>query len=79
MNLCEYSDIFGKVGKGIHSYRLYNIAMIDLVLTIILSWIISKYYEYNIFIVFGILIIISIIIHRLFCVRSTLTMLVMPF
>ena len=28
---CKYRDIIGKVGEGIHSYRLFNIAVLDVV------------------------------------------------
>ena len=33
--LCQYKDIFGKVGEGIHSYRFFNIAIADVLLTIL--------------------------------------------
>lgn len=79
MNLCEYSDFFGQVGKGAHSVRFMNIAIIDLALTILAAWLISKYYNYNILYTFGVLMILSIIFHRLFCVRSTLTMMFFTF
>ena len=26
---CEYKDIFGKVGEGVHSYRIFNIAIVN--------------------------------------------------
>lgn len=79
MNLCEYSDIFGKAGEGAHSIRFMNIAIIDLAFTILAAWLISKYYDYNVLYVFGILMILSVVFHRLFCVRSTLTMLFFNF
>lgn len=79
MNLCEYSDIFGKVGEGAHSIRFMNIAIVDLALTILAAWLISKYYNYNVLYVFGILMILSVIFHRLFCVRTTLTKLFFNF
>ena len=28
---CQYKNIFGEVGKCIHSYRLCNIAIVDVV------------------------------------------------
>ncbi len=74
MNFCEYSDIFGKPREGTHSVRFMNIAMIDLLFTMLAAWLITQYYDYNIWQVFGSLMILSIIVHRIFCVRSTLTM-----
>lgn len=29
MSLCEYKDIFGIPNEGVHSYRLFNIAIVD--------------------------------------------------
>ena len=40
---CKYSDIFGKSRTGIHSYRVFDIAIVDVVLTIILIY----YYYLN--------------------------------
>ena len=40
MTLCvfkKYSDIFGQPNKGVHQYRFLNTAIIDYILTIVLS------------------------------------------
>ena len=72
--LCNYSELFGKVGEGIHSYRLLNIAIIDVIFTIAGAYFLQKnffkkrkYYE----ILIG-LFILGILIHRIFCVRTTI-------
>jgi len=71
--LCKYKDIFGKPGQGVHSYRIMDIAIVDILLTIFSSWLVSKYYEKNFWIVFSINMILSIIVHKFFCVDTTLT------
>ena len=38
---CEYKDIFGKVGEGVHSYRIFNIAVVDVVSTIIMAYLLK--------------------------------------
>ena len=38
MYLCKYKDIFGKVGKGIHSFRICNIAVVDVLLTVLAAY-----------------------------------------
>ena len=73
MSLCQYKDIFGKPNEGPHSYRIFNIAIVDTVLTIIIGFLISKYFKYNLYIVLLVLFALSIIIHKIFCVKSTLT------
>lgn len=73
MNLCKYKDIFGKVNTGVHSYRIFNIAIVDTVLTIIGAKIIADYFKVDFIKVTIILIILSVLIHKLFCVPTTLT------
>ena len=73
MSLCKYKDIFGKVGEGVHSVRFFNFAVIDTLLTLVLAYIINFYLKTNLLVIFIVLIILSIAIHRLFCVETTLT------
>jgi hypothetical protein len=68
----KFKNIFGKEGEGAHSIRLFNIAIIDLILTLIGAFLISLFFKINFFIVFLILMILAIILHRLFCVNTTL-------
>lgn len=74
---CQYKDIFGKVNEGVHSIRIINIAIVDVILTLVLAYIIQmKLPQYKLYNIFIILIILSIFIHKLFCVKTTLTNLV---
>lgn len=74
MSLCKFKDIFGKPNEGIHKYRLFNIAIIDVIFTIIGAYLIKKYFfkKINFIIILLILFIIGIIAHRVFCVRTTI-------
>ena len=72
--LCPYSDIFGEVGKGIHSYRMFDIALIDVIATMVGAYFIQKYFypsKKYCTILFW-LFVIGILSHRLFCVRTTI-------
>jgi uncharacterized membrane protein len=69
---CNYKNIFGQVNTGIHQYRLFNMAIADVIFTIIGSYIISYLLKSNFFITLLILIILGIILHKFFCVRTTL-------
>jgi hypothetical protein len=70
---CKYSNIFGIPGKGIHSIRLFNIAIIDLIFTILAAYLINIWTGVNNFILVLIVLIMSgIIFHRLFCVKTTI-------
>lgn len=69
--LCKYSNIFGSPNTGIHSIRIYDIAIIDVILTLLLALLVSYYLKINIIITFFILIIIGELLHLLFCVKTT--------
>ena len=69
---CKYKDIFGEVNKGVHSYRLFNIAIVDVLLTILAAVLIKFFMpNYNIMYILICLFILGIIAHRIFCVKTT--------
>ena len=74
MTLCEYSKIFGEVGKGAHSYRIFNVAIIDVIMTLIGAYLLQLFIFTNTsyYIIAACLFILGIIFHRLFCVRTTI-------
>ena len=71
--LCQYRHIFGKEKEGIHSYRIMDIAIMDVLLTFIGALLIAYYFKLNIILVFIFLIILGTIIHYIFCVETTIT------
>ena len=77
--LCKYRDIFGKVKTNAHSYRIFNIAIVDLVLTILVGILIGYYFKINMILSCIILILLGIIMHRIFCVNTTLNMILFGF
>ena len=78
MNLCKYKNILGVHGKGVHSYRIFNIAIVDVLLTLLVAYIISYVFKKSFMWVSIILFILGIILHRLFCVRTTVDKIVFP-
>ena len=78
MNLCKYKNIFGLPNEGIHSVRIFNIAIFDVLGTIIVG-ILLQFFLLRIFslyidlsIILFILFSLGILLHRLFCVRTTI-------
>ena len=70
--LCRYRNALGKPGKGIHSFRIANIAVADVLLTFLLAyvlWVILEKYNYWIILYFCFL--VAVILHRIFCVKTT--------
>jgi hypothetical protein len=72
ISICPYKYIFGKPTEGAHSYRIFNIAIIDVICTIIGAYFISKYWNIDIKEITIVLFLLGIIIHRLFCVETTI-------
>ncbi len=72
ISICPYKHIFGKPAEGAHSYRIFNIAIIDVICTIIGAYFISNYWKIDIKEVLIVLFLLGIIIHRLFCVETTI-------
>ena len=71
----KYKNIFGKPKTGLHKHRLLNIAIVDFMITFIMSYIIYKLFfnesGANFFMVLFILLSIGIICHEIFEVRTT--------
>jgi len=71
MSLCKYKNIFGEPNTGAHSYRVYDVAIVDVIFTIIGAYILAKYMNTSFIITMIIAFALGIILHRLFCVRTT--------
>jgi hypothetical protein len=71
-NLCLYKYIFGEPKKGVHKYRIFDIAIVDLLATILSGYLISQYFNKDFYEVTGALLLLGIIMHRIFCVRTTI-------
>ena len=74
--LCEYKNIFGDPNTGLHKIRFFDIAVVDVVFTIIFGIIISRYYSSNLLMTLFILFALGIILHHIFCVRTTIDKLI---
>jgi hypothetical protein len=71
--LCPYKNIFGQPGQGVHSYRILDIAIVDVIFTILGAFLISKlFFPQNFWIVLSVIFLTGIVFHHLFCVRTTI-------
>jgi hypothetical protein len=78
LDLCHYKDIFGKPSEGAHAYRLFDIAVVDVVATVIVAFIINRVFGFIFWKSLVVLFIVGIISHRLFCVRTTVDKWIFP-
>jgi hypothetical protein len=72
IDLCQYKDIFGKPMTGAHSYRLFDIAIVDAGLSFCLVLALWKYSGYDFMVCLLVVLALGIIFHRTFCVRTKL-------
>jgi len=72
LTLCKYKDILGVPNQGVHSFRIFNIAIVDVLLTILAAYIISYFFKTNFLYTLLFMFILGIISHRIFCVRTTI-------
>jgi hypothetical protein len=70
MDLCKYKNSLGIPNEGVHKHY-YGFAIFDTVGTIVIGLILSFLFKWNKVLTISILFILGIILHRLFCVRTT--------
>jgi hypothetical protein len=75
---CRYKDVLGVPREGVHSYRLFNIALADVGLLLLFAWLVkflaSTSYALAVLISF----LLGVVLHRVFCVRTTLDRILFP-
>jgi hypothetical protein len=77
-SLCKYKNAFGELKTGIHSYRIMDVAVLDFVVTAIAAYLITLASGVKFVYSFVGLFLAGILIHRLFCVRTTIDKLIFP-
>jgi len=78
MNLCKYKNLFGEPGTGIHTLRIFNISVIDVLVVLLAAAIISKLFSFSLKWTLIILFLIGIFVHRLLCVRTAVDNFLFP-
>lgn len=82
--LCKYKDLFGKPKQGVHSTRIFDLAVMDIISTIVGGFIIGYIIRRFVYPWWSIpatimgLFVAGIILHRAFCVRTTVDKLLFP-
>lgn len=71
--LCQYQNMLGKPGVGFHNHLGMGFAVLDLVGTVGITYLINQRTQYKSFPkVFGGLMITAITLHKVFCVDTVL-------
>lgn len=69
-DLCQYKDLFGKVGTGFHKTRILGLSIGDLLGTIVIAAIISYISKINFIWSFILLFLVGELLHLIFCVDT---------
>lgn len=73
--LCKYRNALGKPNEGAH-FHVLGIAVVDVFMTIVLALVISYFTKWKVYWVLPALFVIAILLHRLFCVNTTVNKLI---
>ncbi len=68
---CKYKDVLGRPGEGFHSVRLFDLAVYDIAGTLLLAYLLSSFAKIPLYIAMALMFLLGIVLHRLFCVRTT--------
>ena len=78
LSLCKYRDVLGVPKQGVHSYRLFDVAIIDVIFTFIGAFLISRVFKVSFLWSCVVLFTLGIILHHIFCVRTTVDKFLFP-
>ncbi len=70
IDLCRFKEILGRPRERIHSYRLFDIAVIDVAVTIMIALVIVRVFGFVFWKSLAASFIMGIISHRVFCVST---------
>jgi len=68
---CQYKNALGIPGKGVHTH-VFGVAIMDVIMTVIGAGLLSYFLKWNFLVVVVLLFALGIVLHRLFCVRTTI-------
>lgn len=70
--LCKYKNMIGEPNTGAHAlFRVFDVAMFDVLVVLLGSGLLGYYMKWNIPITVGGMFVLGIVVHRAFCVRTT--------
>lgn len=76
MDLCKYKNALGIPRQGIHSIRVFDVAIIDVISTIIGAYILARIFRWSFWKTLLGLFLLGVLLHRLFCVKTTVDRLI---
>jgi len=76
--LCQYKNAFGKPREGIRKYRIFDIAIFDTVVTILVVYFLSWLFRWPFYPLLVFTFVLGIFAHHIFCVRTGVDKMLFP-
>ena len=67
---CPFANLLGEPNTGVHSIRVFGIALVDTVLTVLAAYVIAQAYNINFWYSFIGLFILGEVLHYIFGVKT---------
>jgi len=67
---CQFKNVLGQPGKGVHAARFAGLALNDLLGTLALAWLLQKFTKLSLPVAFVVMFGIGMLLHWLFCVDT---------
>jgi hypothetical protein len=74
---CIYKDSLGIPGQGFHTHIL-GVAILDVIGSILIAELLAYVFNWNIYLTMIAVFLTGIVLHRIFCVRTTLDKILFP-
>ena len=68
---CPYKNIFGAPNTGVHAYRIFDLAIVDILMTLLGAWLLARFFQVRFWVMAIGLFALGIALHRFFCVETT--------
>lgn len=68
---CKYANFFGAPGTGAHAYRIFNVAIVDLLMTILAAKLVAWYWAVSFLKTTLAFLALGVFFHYIFCVKTT--------
>ena len=68
---CQYKDLLGAAGTGVHQYRFLGSAVVDVVLTLVAAGLVTKFFKLPLELSIILLFSLGILAHVLFGVETS--------
>jgi hypothetical protein len=78
MNLCQYKGLFGEPGTGLRKYRIFDVAIYDLTITMIIVYVLCLFTKTNYAYTLAFVLLLGVFVHRVFCVRTGVDKMLFP-